>query len=176
MQPEEYGLDYVKDPKVYIVGGLYVVFVAVPPQKEWVQDDSGWRHPSGGDATGMMTSSDGRYFRNFKYIFEPGSGAPGDWGLFRARINSVIYLPPVYIGFFDGGTTMYDCYEEWCGIAYSHNLEQWTRISTNGPWVKSTYGCIRYMDALIVDDAIWYYYEYTRKDGSHELRVSKVIL
>jgi hypothetical protein len=176
MQPEEYGLGFVKDPRVYIVGGLYVVFVAVSPQKRWGKGESGWRHPLGGDATGMMTSPDGVYFRNFRYVFEPGCGAPGEWGLFRARINSVVYLPPVYVAFFDGGSTMYDNYEEWCGVAFSHDLERWTRVSTDGPWVRSLHGCVRYVDALVMGDEIWYYYEYTREGGSHELRVSKVRL
>jgi hypothetical protein len=176
MQPEEYGLGFVKDPKVYIVGGFYVVFVAVSPQKRWVEGESGWRHPLGGDATGMMTSPDGVYFRNFRYVFEPGRGAPGEWGLFRARINSVVYLPPVYVAFFDAGSTMYDNYEEWCGVAFSHDLERWTRVSTDGPWVRSLHGCVRYVDALVMGDEIWYYYEYTREDGSHELRASKVRL
>lgn len=176
MQPREYGLQSVKDPKVYIVGGLYVVFVCVPAREKWVEDKSGWYHPLGGAATGIMTSPDGIYFRNFKYVFEPSRGAPGEWGHFCARINSIVYLPPVYVGFCDSGSTAYDTYEEWCSVAFSHDLEHWTRVNTNEPWVRSPYGCIRYMDALIVGDEIWYYYEYTREDGSHELRMSKVNL
>ncbi|HUU27530.1 MAG TPA: hypothetical protein VM123_06930 [archaeon] len=176
IQPEEYGLSQVKDPKAYIVGGLYYLFVNVKPRLEWYEDENGVRHPLGSDATGLMTSPDGRYFKEFRYVFEPGRGAPGEWGLARARINSVIYLPPVYVGFFDGGTTAYDMYEEHCGVAVSHDLEHWRRVSTDGPWIRSPYGCIRYMDALIVDNTLWYYYEYTRRDSSHELRVNKVEL
>jgi len=176
MQPNEYGVASIKDPKVYIVGGLYVVFVCTIARREWAEDETGWRHPVGSDATAIMTSADGLYFKDFKYVFEPGGGAPGDWGRFRSRINSVVYLPPVYVGFFDGGTTMYDQYEEWCGVAVSHDLEHWTRVSTTGPWVRSPHGCIRYMDALIVGSEIYYYYEYAREDGSHELRVNRVDL
>lgn len=177
MKPEEYGLTSVKDPKAYIVGGLYYVFVDVKPrQDEFYEDEHGVRHPLGSDATGLMISADGRYFKDFKYVFEPGRGGPGEWGHCRARINSVIYLPPLYVGFFDGGATFYDMYEEHCGVAISHDLEHWRRVSTNGPWIKSPYGCIRYMDALIVNNTLWYYYEYTREDGSHELRVNRVEL
>lgn len=173
MQPGDYGLKSIKDPKVYIISGIYMVFVCVPARGRWKEDELGLRHPVGGDATGIMTSPDGIYFRNFRYVFEPGRGASGEWGHFRARINSIVYLPPVYVGFFDGGTTTYDSYEEWCGIAFSHDLEHWTRVNTNEPWVRSPHGCIRYMDALVVENEIWYYYEYTREDGSHELRVNK---
>ena len=38
----------------------------------------------------------------------------------------------------------------------------------------SPYGCIRYVEVLPVEDALYYYYEYTREDGSHELRASRV--
>ena len=176
MAPNNYGLSSIKDPSVYIVGGLYVAFVCVPARERFVEDESGWRHPVGDDAAGIMTSEDGIYFKNFKYVFEPGGGAPGDWGRFRARINSVLYLPPVYVGFFDGGTTSYDTYEEWCGVAVSHDLERWTRVSTNQPWVRSPHGCIRYVDAHLIGDEVYYYYEYARKDGGHELRMNKVSL
>ncbi len=174
MDPRDYGVSFIKDPRVYIVGGLYTAFVSAPAQKRWDEDDAGRRHPLGTDSTAVLTSPDGLYFGSFKYVFESGAGAPGEWGHFRARINSIIHLPPVYIGFFDGGTTGYDNFEEWCGVATSHDLERWTRVSTNGPWVRGPHGAIRYVEALVVDDAVWYYYEWTREDGSHELRMNKV--
>ncbi len=176
MQPEEYGLSFIKDPRVYIVGGLYMVFVNVPAREKWFEDKAGWRHPLGGCATGLLASPDGVYFRNFKYVFEPSAGAPGEWGHFRARINSIIYLPPVYVGFIDAGSTMYDNYEEWCGLAFSHDLEHWTRVSTDQPWVRSSHGSVRYLDALMVGNDLFYYYEWTRPDYSHELRVTKISL
>jgi hypothetical protein len=176
MQPDNYGLTSIKDPAVYILGGLYVALVCVPARQRFVEDATGQRSPLGDDATGLMTSPDGVYFTSFRYVFEPGGGTPGDWGRFRSRINSVIYLPPVYVGFFDGGTTTYDTYEEWCGVAVSHDLERWTRVSTNRPWVRSPHGCVRYVDALIVGHEVYYYYEFARADGSHELRVSRVRL
>jgi len=39
--------------------------------------------------------------------------------------------------------------------------------------VQSPHGCIRYIEAVPVDGAIYYYYEWTREDGSHELRVTR---
>ena len=176
VQPQEFGLKSIKDPSVYIVGGLYYMFANVLARKVWEEDDSGGRTLYGSDATVLLTSPDGIYFRSLRYVFEPGGGAPGEWGRFRARLNSVVYLPPVYVGFFDGGTSVYDMYEEQSGVAISHDLEHWSRVSTDKPWVASPHGCVRYIDALRVADEIWYYYEYTRKDKSHELRVSKVKL
>ena len=148
--------------------------VNVNPRERFIEDTTGTRYPIGDDATALLTSPDGKHFQRFKYVFEPTRGAPGEWGHFRARINSIIYLPPVYVGFTDMGRSTYDSYEEWSGIAISHDLERWIRVTTNGPWIISKYGGIRYIDALQVHDEIWYYYEYTREDGSHELRLSKV--
>ncbi|MFW9997313.1 MAG: hypothetical protein ACFFD4_35040 [Candidatus Odinarchaeota archaeon] len=109
----------------------------------------------------------------FPVRFELGKGVPGEWGYHRARICSIVYLPPVYMGFIDMESSVYDRYEEWCGIAISHDLEKWKRVTTDKPRVKSEYGCIRYVKALVVEDEVWYYYEYTREDKSYELRVSK---
>lgn len=174
MQPSDYGVEFIKDPKLYVIGGLYHAFVNVNAKERWIEGEGGIRHPLGDDATALMTSPDGKYFRNLQYIFEPSRGAPGEWGLYKARINSIIYLPPVYIGFIDMGSTLYDTYEEWCGVAISHDLEKWKRVTTDKPWIKSKYGSIRYVEAILVGEEIWYYYEYTCEDGSHELRVSKV--
>ncbi|WP_171074138.1 hypothetical protein [Nonomuraea basaltis] len=35
-------------------------------------------------------------------------------------------------------------------------------------------GSVRYLDALILDGHWWFYYEMTRADGAHELRVLRV--
>ena len=107
-------------------------------------------------------------------VFEPGKGSQGEWGHYRARITSILWIEPLWVGFFDGGESCYDNYEEWCGVVLSHDLEHWRRLSRNGPWVRSPHGCIRYMDALRVGNEIFYYYEYTRENGSHELRMNKV--
>ena len=35
-------------------------------------------------------------------------------------------------------------------------------------------GSLRYMDVVRLGEDIYYYYEYARADGSHELRMNKV--
>jgi hypothetical protein len=176
MQAGDYGLGSIKDPKVYVIGGLYHAFACASVRQRFVERLDGSRQPVGADATALLTSQDGIYWRDFRYVFEPGQGAQGEWGHFRARINSVLWLEPMWVAFVDGGEGAYDNYEEWCGLAVSSDLINWRRVSRTGPWVKSPHGCIRYMDALRVGQTIYYYYEYTRRDGSHELRVNKVDL
>lgn len=172
-QPADYGLETVKDPRIYNIGGLYHAFVNVPAKQRWAEAESGTRRPVGQDATALSVSADGKRWKDLTYVFEPGKGAHGERGLFRARINSIVYLPPVYVGFIDMGETFFDNYEEAAGLAISHDLRQWHRVTTDGPWVETPHGNVRYVDALRVGDEMYYYYEHTREDGSHELRVSR---
>nr|AGF92914.1 hypothetical protein FLSS-5_0005 [uncultured organism] len=179
MLPDDYGLYSLKDPSVFIVGGQYYAYVSVDQEGDYEvveQNGKEVRRPLGFDSSGLLTSPDGKYWRDFRYVLESGGGAQGERGHYKARLNSVVWLPPLFVGFFDGGDTFYDNFEEWAGIATSHDLENWKRVSRNGPWVESPYGSVRYMDGLIHENKIYYYYEYTRKDGSHEIRVNSMEL
>jgi len=179
MLPEDYGLFSLKDPSVFIVGGQYYAYVSVDQEGNYEvveKNNKEVRRPKGFDSTGLLTSPGGRYWRDFRYVMESGGGAQGERGHYKARLNSLVWLPPIFVGFFDGGDTFYDNFEEWTGVATSHDLENWKRVSRDGPWVESPHGSIRYMDALIHEDQIYYYYEYTRKDGSHEIRTSSLEL
>ncbi|HJN15012.1 MAG TPA: hypothetical protein QGH10_05970, partial [Armatimonadota bacterium] len=93
-----------------------------------------------------------------------------------ARIGSVMYVPPVWVAFYDGSASVEENYEEQAGIAVSPDLRDFTSITPDGPWVQSEGGsrCVRYVDALDLGDRIHYYYEMARVDGSHELRVNVV--
>lgn len=175
MLPDDYGLYSLKDPAVYIVGGQYYAYVSVDQEGRYEtveRNGKEVRRPLGFDSSGLLTSPDGKYWRDFRYVLESGKGVAGERGHYKARLNSLIWLSPLFIGFFDGGDTFYDNFEEWAGIATSHDLENWKRVSRDGPWVKSPHGCVRYMDAIKHEGKIYYYYEYTREDGSHEIRVS----
>jgi hypothetical protein len=173
MEPGDFGLTFMKDPKVYIRNKIYHAFVNVNSRKRYGETEDGIRFPIGDDATALLTSKDGYHFLNLQYVFEPKQSEAGKWGLFRARITSIIEFPQGHIGFTDVGTSTYDSYEEWSSLAFSQDLKHWERLDTDEPWVRSKYGCIRYIDAIRVGDEILYYYEYTREDGSHELRMNK---
>ena len=73
-----------------------------------------------------------------------------------------------------GGRSFYDTYEEWCGLAWSDDGERYERLDQDAPWVRSEHGCVRYVYALERENSVYFYYEYTLADGSHDLRVSRV--
>lgn len=170
LHPGDYGLDWIKDPYVHLMGETMWLYAAVPPRTgPIVEGDRVSAAPL--DATVVATSDDGRYFPTIRYVFE----APGDdtWHGRRARINSMISWDDGYLAMFDGGRTFYDNYEEHAGLATSPDGLTFERLGD--PWITSPHGCVRYVCAVRARDAIYCYFEYTLADGSHELRVERVL-
>ena len=169
LQPTDYGIPWIKDPYVRLVDDAVWLYAAVPPRSgPVVKGDAVTAAPL--DATVLAVSDDGRYFPSIEYVFE----APGadTWDGRRARINSMITWDDGYLAMFDGGRTFYDNYEEHAGLARSPDGVRFTRLPE--PWVTSPHGCVRYVCALRARDAIYCYFEYTREDGSHDLRVERI--
>jgi hypothetical protein len=171
LMPFDYGLSFIKDPIVYLHEGAYWMYAAVSPRQQYRTEEDGTRVLVGHDATMLLISEDGLRFPRGRYVFEPdGQG----WDGARARINSIIPVEGGYAAFYDGGAGFYDNYEEMCGLAFSRDMVQFERLTRSEPWVSSPHGCIRYVYALPAAGDVYIYYEYTRSDLSHELRLSKV--
>lgn len=176
--PEELGLEGIKDPMVYRIGPMYYMIVsyapaAAPDATEEEKHGTADVYNTGivKSHTGLATSACGLNWHWQGDILSP----PDDgWDQYCTRIGSVLYRPPVFIGFYDGSASVAENYEEKAGLAVSYDLRRWERITREGPWVTSPYGCIRYIEVLPVEDALYYYYEWTREDGSHELRVTRM--
>lgn len=170
-QPQSFGQRSLKDPTVYVHAGNYIVLVIGGSSNPPVVDGD-LLHIGGGDATFLAASPDGHYFTSMKRIFEPPN--TDTWHGRRARINSVIREGEGWLATYDGGRSMYDTYEEWCGLAWSADGARFERLEQSEPWVVSPYGCVRYVYAMEVESRVYFYYEYTRADSSHDLRVSIV--
>ena len=171
LSPEDYGFDFLKDPIVTRRGSDYYLYVSGPPRPVAAGHGATVRaRPR--DATLLGVSSDGLYFPTLEYVFE----APDDdsWHGRRARINSVFPWDGDWLATYDGGRTSYDNYEEWCGLAASPDGHTFTRIAMDQPWVRSPHGCVRYVYALHVGRKVYFYFEYTREDLSHDLRVAVI--
>ena len=169
LNPADFGIPWIKDPYVHLMGEEMWLYAAVPPRVgPTVEGDV--VHAAPLDATVIATSTDGRYFPTIEYVFEPP--ADDSWNGRRARINSMIPWDDGYLAMFDGGRTFYDNYEEHAGLARTPDGLRFTRLPE--PWVTSPHGCVRYVCAVPARDAIYAYFEYTVEDGSHELRVERI--
>jgi hypothetical protein len=172
----------VKDPYVFLLGGRWYMLASYAPRPPTPDPAAAGRLHATADVyatgivkslTGLASSHDGLHWQwEGPVLVPPASG----WDAYATRLGAFLYLPPVFAGFYDGSASVVENYEERTGLAVSLDLRRWDRVSVDGPALVSPHasGSLRYLDALPLDDAILYYYEYAREDGSHELRVNRV--
>lgn len=179
---EDLGIEGIKDPYVFLVGRKYYMLVSyAEPLKNPSEETKRKLHESGDvyttglttHPTGLATSLDAK---NWKWEGKILDVSKNGWDKYQARINSVIYVPPVFFGFYDGSSSEKENYEERCGLCMSYDLKSFESITPNGPILESPYNTrsVRYVDFLEKEDEIWYYYEFCREDEAHELRLAKV--
>jgi hypothetical protein len=175
------GEEGVKDPYVFTVGRLYYALfsyatvVPVSPELEATRHATADIFNTGltKSSTALATSPDGLHFTWHGDVFSPRQEG---WDSYAARLGSLLWTPPVFTAFYDGSASVAENYEERTGLALTFDLRHYERVTHAGPILTSLHGSgsLRYLDALVVDGAIHYYYEYARADGSHELRLNKV--
>ena len=91
-----------------------------------------------------------------------------------ARLTTAVRAARGWIGCYDG-STIEGNYEERCGLAFSDDLASWRKNAANGAVIgtASGPGGVRYVDLLKMPDGrLRAYLEWTRPDGSHELRTA----
>jgi hypothetical protein len=174
LQPQHFGLSFIKDPWIIErTPGVVDLFAAVP-SRQGPRVDGDRVTLATEDATVVTTSTDGHLFRELEYVFE----ATGEdtWDGHRGRLDALFRVSDGWAGFHSGGRSMYDNYEEPAGVVVSDDARRITRVPMDGPFVTSPHGCVRYLWGLPVEGRLNIYYEFTRQDGSHDLRVSTVPL
>jgi hypothetical protein len=169
----------VKDPFVMEVDGKYYMYLSYAPGNSNATDEERQQMHATSDIynTGLSKSSsalavsdDGIQFEWLGDIFPPSESG---WDCHAARIGSVQFLPPVYLGFYDGGPSHTENYEEKTGLAVSVDLKSWHRVTPDAPYLTSPHGSgsLRYLHPLELENELRYYYEYARPDGAHEIRM-----
>jgi sucrose-6-phosphate hydrolase SacC (GH32 family) len=172
----------VKDPYCFTFEGkTYLLLSYAPGKPNATEADKSEMHSTSDiyntahtkSSSGLAVSEDGITFEWLGDIFAPSESG---WDCHAARLGSILFRPPVFIGFYDGGPTHLENYEEKTGIAVSSDLKTWHRVSVYGPAITSPHGTgsLRYMDPLEMPGETRYYYEYARADGAHEIRLNIV--
>ena len=178
------GTEGVKDPWVFRLGNLWHMLVSYAAPRPLVDAERQEMHATADGyntgllvaPTGLATSEDGltwRWEREILAVSEPGA-----WDGYQSRLNCLFYRAPAWIGLYDGSASAAGNYEERTGIAYSFDLRHWHKATLSGPALVSPHasGSLRYVDVVALPDRLWFYYEYARSDGAHELRRSEVRL
>lgn len=173
------GLEGVKDPYVVLVGRMYYMIISYAGIAPVVGESASADQLHGTQdayntglivsATGLATSGDGLNYQWQGTVMDVGSG----WDAYEARVTSTVYAPPVFNAFYDGAADVEGNYEERTGLAVSFDLRYFDRITPNGAALQSPHasGGLRYIDAVPMGEAIYYYYEMARPDGAHDLMV-----
>jgi len=159
IHPAQVRKRWVKDPWIMFQQGKYYMFLHCLSEE-------------GVKSTALLTSEDGFNFSWVKEVLLPGEM----WDSYCPRFTSILELPQTYVAFYDGAKTIQENQEEKTGLAKSKDLLNWEKISKNEPIFTSLYGSLRYVETLRLEEKIYLWYEYARKDGSHELRMDKVKL
>jgi hypothetical protein len=182
--PAAMGIEGIKDPYVFIVGGVYNMILSYATRIENLESDREGELHATADAyntgltvsrTGLATSIDGRNFEWKGDIFSPtGEG----WDAYCRRICSVVQLEGVYTAFYDGASDVSGNYEERTGILSGTDVSVLTCLTPDAPILTSPHatGSLRYVDAVQFENKIHYYYEYAREGGAHELRLNVIDL
>ena len=93
-------------------------------------------------------------------------------------MDTLVYIPPAFTVFYSGRADIGETYEDRTGLAVSLDMKSFHKLTSKEPALASPYstGALRYSDAVQFDDEIYYYYEASRPDGSHEIRLNRVKL
>jgi hypothetical protein len=177
------GVEGVKDPYVFLVGGIYYMFISYVPSPLQADENLTRKMHETADVfntgisrshTALAKSHDGVQFRWLGDILSPERG----WDGYATRIGSLLHTPPGFTVFYDGSATVQENYEEKTGIAFTYDLKIYEKRSVDKPILFSPHGSgsLRYLDAVEVRGRVYYYYEYARQDGSHDLRMNVVDL
>jgi len=166
----------VKDPVVVAVGGevrLFASYAAAGPAVDAAAHATADIYNTGATThpTGLAT----RGRTGFMWQGEAlPVGAPGSWDAYQARLGAIVAVEGGFVGFYDGSASRDENYEERLGIATSPDGRSWQRASTSRAWLigPAPSGSIRYVDVVVRDGRRWFYYEISRADGAHELRLA----
>jgi hypothetical protein len=174
LDPLDLGLAAVKDPWLRRVGDGWLMFVSygnLPPSGGTSIHETGDALSTGRtiSATGLATSPDGRRWTwDGTVLAPPASG----WDAFTSRLSTAVRDGDGWLGLYDGSASLAENYEERCGLVRSDDLRHWERVSLDGPAIGTVTGPggVRYVE---ITDGGAVFYEYTRPDGAHELRVAR---
>lgn len=176
------GAEGVKDPWVMIVNGLYYMLISYAVMLGNLGPAERARMHASADIynTGLTLSSsalavsgDGRRYTWLGDVLSP---APQSWDAYAARLGCLVPTAQGWLGYYDGSAAVGENYEERTGLVQTFDLRTFYRLSTQEPCLTSPYGTgsLRYIDAVVFEDELWFYYEMARADGSHELRMNRV--
>ncbi len=171
----------VKDPHFLIIDGAYYMFFSYAGRPQNGTAEHLAQLHSTRDIfntgkvkslSGLAVGEDGLSFKWLREVLSVGTS----WDSHTSRITCVLPVRSGFVIFYDGYSDGKRNYEEFTGLATSKDLVHYDRVSSERPALVSPYGTgsLRYASAVAVGDELYVYYECSRADGSHDLRMNVV--
>lgn len=185
LSPENTGTEGVKDPVLYVAGGLWHLYANMAPVPA---EAAGWglrdRMHREGNAfvsgevacpTGLAISADGVNWRWEGEVIPCGTGG---WDGYLARISALVHTPPVFTAIYDGRPNSGANYADRPSFAISFDMRRFHKVDQGRGWLSSPHGrgTVRYVEALRMGESVQYFYEIARADAAHELRTIRLPL
>ena len=160
---------------------MIVSFSKAPISVSWEIHQDGDCYASGQilSSTAYLTSEDGIHFNWEGEILPP---SPGSWYGYAARITTMWRDSGAWIGIFDGAGSVAENYNERAGWTAGPDLRSLGVLSQEGPSLCPAYaanalsggmGGVRYVSVVQHLSRTLFFFEFTRDDGSHDLRVAE---
>jgi hypothetical protein len=172
------GVEGVKDPYIVKLENKYYMYFVYAKGLDSAESEemhqTGDVHNTGLAVapTALAISEDGL---NFDWVDTVIPVSDVGWDQYQSRLTTIIPTQHGYTVLWDGSVGVEQNYEEKMALAVSFDLRTFAKLNVDGPALQTASGkAVRYVDAIINEDSVWYYYEYTREDGAHELRLCKV--
>jgi hypothetical protein len=151
----------VKDPVILRRGGKWHLWASCHPLAEPDEADQ--------MVSDYATSADGLAWTWHGTAL---SGRPGEWDARGARVTAVRFVADQVLAFYDGRASASENYEERTGVAVGADPAELAPLG-GGPRAESPHRGrgLRYLNFVdLPEGGMRLYYEYTRADGTHELR------
>ena len=170
----------MKDPVIVHVDGEYRMVMSYHLVSPEERRDPALLKISDTIATGMGTSNTGLAVsddgRNWRWVGDVLAPTPGRWDSFCARVHrlfpgtgwlrSLLRRQPGRVRKLRGARQP--------GLL--SGPPSFSPLETSAPLFISPYGAgsVRYVEPLLIGHTLYIYYEFTRPDGGHQLRVAKL--
>lgn len=165
----------LRDPYVFSHDGTYYLFVNIERiswgEKSSTDDyEQKYEGVTVKRSTGLAISSDGANFQWKGEVFTPPENS---WDSDCRRITSIIDFNNKFVGFYDGRSGYENNHEDFCALVTGSEITAMKPVNPKIFTVKSPWGTgsCRYVDALRLNNKLYIYYECSREDESHDLRV-----
>jgi len=165
----------LRDPYTFFHDGIYYLLVTIEKINWGNQADSSdyekkYQGVTVKRSTGLATSSDGV---NFKWIGEVFKLPATGWDSDCRRITSVKVCGNKFVAYYDGSSGYENNHEDFCALAIGEKMTDLNPVDPNTFLIKSPYGTgsCRFADVANVKSNTFIYYECSREDDSHDLRV-----